>query len=376
MSTPTRKLKLAGGAMDSAANITLSGGGELLGLPASPSATGAASKEYVDGLVGGATSSSWKTYVRVVSTSNISLTGEQTIDGVAVVAGDRVLVAAQTTPTECGIYIASAGAWARSSDADEDGELDRGATVIASEGSTAGSIWTLVSSTGGFPQTQGWSRIVISGQFSTANVNINEGADSDFDYSVKAKGFITTGSALPAGPNYGIALTDTSAASANPTTASVLYSVSGELQYRTSGASEGAGQTNRVHNRAASVTGAGTDYTLTNSTSRVDFGTTDAEVALPSAGTYLVQANVQIQGDAIGAADEIRAKLYNSTDAAQVGEERSQTTAVASSFESILLSAIVTVTATKTIQIYAHNATSARGTIIAAKTTITYVRMY
>jgi len=47
-------VKLAGSTMDSAANLTLAGGGEVLGLPASPSATGAASKEYVDTQVGGA----------------------------------------------------------------------------------------------------------------------------------------------------------------------------------------------------------------------------------------------------------------------------------------------------------------------------------
>lgn len=41
-------VKLAGSSMDSAASLTFSGGGEVLGLPASPSATGAASKEYVD----------------------------------------------------------------------------------------------------------------------------------------------------------------------------------------------------------------------------------------------------------------------------------------------------------------------------------------
>lgn len=41
-------VKLAGSTMDSAASITFAGGGEVLGLPATPSATGAASKEYVD----------------------------------------------------------------------------------------------------------------------------------------------------------------------------------------------------------------------------------------------------------------------------------------------------------------------------------------
>lgn len=42
------KVDLAGDTMDSGADLTFAGGGEVLGLPATPSATGAASKEYVD----------------------------------------------------------------------------------------------------------------------------------------------------------------------------------------------------------------------------------------------------------------------------------------------------------------------------------------
>ena len=47
MSTPTRKVKTTGDTMASNADLTFQGGGEVLGLPATPSATGAASKEYV-----------------------------------------------------------------------------------------------------------------------------------------------------------------------------------------------------------------------------------------------------------------------------------------------------------------------------------------
>jgi len=50
-STADHYVLKSGDTMDSAANITFAGGGEVLGLPASPSATGAASKEYVDGLI-------------------------------------------------------------------------------------------------------------------------------------------------------------------------------------------------------------------------------------------------------------------------------------------------------------------------------------
>ena len=42
------KVDLAGDTMDSGADLTFAGGGEVLGLPASPSATGASSKEYTD----------------------------------------------------------------------------------------------------------------------------------------------------------------------------------------------------------------------------------------------------------------------------------------------------------------------------------------
>ena len=52
----------------------------------------------------------------VAATTNITLSGTQTIDTVAVVAGDRVLVAGQTDATENGIYDAAASAWSRATD--------------------------------------------------------------------------------------------------------------------------------------------------------------------------------------------------------------------------------------------------------------------
>lgn len=165
--------------------------------------------------------------------------------------------------------------------------------------------------------------------------------------------------------------------SGNPANNFAAFMLDGNaLFYRTAGSSEGIGANNYLHNRTDGVVGAGTAYSLTGSTARVDFGTTDAEVVLPTAGTYLLLATVQIQGDALGASDEIRVKLRNSTDASDVGVERSVTTAVASSFDPIDLLETVTVTASKTIQIFAFNTSSARGTIIAAKTAIRYVRLH
>lgn len=75
-----------------------------------------------DRLNGLTTSVAVKAPCRVATTANITLSGEQTIDGVAVVAGDRVLVKDQTTATENGIYVAATSTWTRATDFD--GSLD------------------------------------------------------------------------------------------------------------------------------------------------------------------------------------------------------------------------------------------------------------
>jgi hypothetical protein len=84
---------------------------------------------------------SWKAPVRAATTANITLSGAQTIDGVAIIAGDRVLVKSQTTGSANGIYVAATGAWTRASDMDTGPEAVGAATFI-SEGTTLGnSIW-------------------------------------------------------------------------------------------------------------------------------------------------------------------------------------------------------------------------------------------
>jgi hypothetical protein len=174
----------------------------------------------------------------------------------------------------------------------------------------------------------------------------------------------------------GVVLADGTAASANPTSAIAFWSASGVWQYRTSAASEGAGQTNHLHNRAEQVTGSGTDYTLTNATARVDFGTTDPQVTLPTAGTYLITAEVAVTNGAT-ATDNYQAKFYNSTDAGEVTSSAREVGAAAASQKLVIpLSAIVTVTASKTIQLYAHNTVAARGTVVSTQTAIRYVRLH
>jgi hypothetical protein len=83
-----------------------------------------------------------KRTVRVATTANITLSGTQTIDGIVLVAADRVLVKNQTTASQNGIYIVSTGAWTRATDADTSSEI--GAAVVAIDLGTVhgGSLWT------------------------------------------------------------------------------------------------------------------------------------------------------------------------------------------------------------------------------------------
>jgi hypothetical protein len=99
-------------------------------------------KSYVDSLVQGL---SWKNAVRATTTANITLSGTQTVDGVALVAGDRVLAKNQTTATQNGVYVVAAGAWTRAADMDgspDVGEVN-GAAVYTTDGTVnSDTTWT------------------------------------------------------------------------------------------------------------------------------------------------------------------------------------------------------------------------------------------
>lgn len=93
---------------------------------------------------GSSTVVDWKDSVRAATTANITLSGAQTIDGVSVIAGDRVLVKNQSTGSQNGIYVAATGAWSRSTDADASSEVTSGLTVVVEEGTaSAGKIYIL-----------------------------------------------------------------------------------------------------------------------------------------------------------------------------------------------------------------------------------------
>jgi hypothetical protein len=92
----------------------------------------AATKLYVDNAVEGL---DVKGSVKVATTANITLSGTQTIDDIAVVADDRVLVKDQSTASENGVYVVAAGAWSRADDADTF-DKHAGAFFFVEEGTT------------------------------------------------------------------------------------------------------------------------------------------------------------------------------------------------------------------------------------------------
>lgn len=92
-----------------------------------------ATKAYVDAAVTGL---KWKDAVRAATTSTITKTGAQTVDGVAVVAGDRVAIM-DGTAANTGLWLVAAGAWVRTVDADTASEVF-GMTFFVSEGTSNG----------------------------------------------------------------------------------------------------------------------------------------------------------------------------------------------------------------------------------------------
>jgi len=145
----------------------------------------AATKAYVDATRQGL---DVKASVRVSTLGNIVLAGTQTIDGVALNAGDRVLVRQQTTESENGIYVAATGPWSRATDANSSTNVTAGLFTFVSEGTqNADSGWvlttndtiTLGSTALSFTQFSGAGMVLID-QASTANVT--KGLEKDGNY--------------------------------------------------------------------------------------------------------------------------------------------------------------------------------------------------
>lgn len=90
-----------------------------------------------------------KDQVAAATTADVTLSGSQTIDGISVSTGDRVLVKDQTSGSENGIYVAGTGAWVRASDM-ASGSLASGTIVFVDDGtaSQADTGWRVATNSG------------------------------------------------------------------------------------------------------------------------------------------------------------------------------------------------------------------------------------
>jgi hypothetical protein len=87
-----------------------------------------------DRLAGLSTSVAIKAPVKAVSSANHTLSGEQTVGGVACVTGDRVLLKDQSTASQNGIYVVSTAAWTRALDFDGNRDAVNGTLVVSTSG--------------------------------------------------------------------------------------------------------------------------------------------------------------------------------------------------------------------------------------------------
>jgi len=158
----------AQGQITSATNTTINAITLTTGtISTTPSAsTDIANKTYVDTVAQGLDT---KASVVAATTVNITLSGTQTIDGIALVAADRCLVKNQTLSQNNGIYDVAAGAWTRSSDMNTWAQVP-GAYVFVEQGTTqADTGWVCTSDAGG---TLGTTAITWA-QFSGAGSGVS-----------------------------------------------------------------------------------------------------------------------------------------------------------------------------------------------------------
>ena len=127
------KLDESGGTMTGALAM---GTNKITGLGTPTDATDAATKAYVDSAAQGI---DWKASVRAATTASVTLASDlengDTLDGVTLATGNRILVKNQSTGSENGIYVVEAsGAPTRSTDADTNAELTSNFAVFVEEG--------------------------------------------------------------------------------------------------------------------------------------------------------------------------------------------------------------------------------------------------
>ena len=243
-----------------------------------------ATKAYVDSYVQGLDA---KASARAATTADITLSGAQTIDGVAVVATDRVLVKNQTVDTANGIYVAAAGSWVRADDANTSALLSPGTFIFVEEGTlngdagyvmTADAPVTLGTTSLTWVQFSGAGQVVAGAGLTKSNNTIDAvgtsnritvAADSiDISTSYVGQATITTLGTVATGTWQGTAV-------------GVAYGGTGATS--ASAARANLDATTKV---SATITGAGTTHTVTHNLNTRDITVQVYEAVSPYAQVF------------------------------------------------------------------------------------------
>lgn len=146
-----------------------------------------------------ASSAAVKGPVRGLSTTAITLSGEQTLQSIALVTGDRWAAGGQADSTLNGIYIVSTGAWQRAADFNRNDDVVNGSLLVVTGGSNAG-LWAVSCATSpahigttaitfsSFPAVAGYAPIA-SPAF-TGNPTAPTPSPGDADTSIATTGFV------------------------------------------------------------------------------------------------------------------------------------------------------------------------------------------
>jgi hypothetical protein len=160
-------LQLAGGTMAGTINMNSN---SITNLPAAVNPGDAVSLSVLQSYLNGV---SWKTAVLVATTANITLSGEQTIDGF-LTSASRVLVKNQSTASQNGIYVSGSGSWTRSTDMNAWSAVP-GAAVIVQEGTVNADLgYVCTSAPGGTLGTTAitFAQFTAAGSYTADNVTL------------------------------------------------------------------------------------------------------------------------------------------------------------------------------------------------------------
>ncbi len=272
---------------------------KITNLAAPVSDTDAANKAYVDAARSGL---DVKASVRAATTANITLSNTQTIDGVVLVAGDRVLVKDQTTGSQNGIYaVVSGGAWTRATDADISAEVTPGMFTFVEEGTAnADSGWvlstnstiTLGTTALAFVQFSGAGQLTAGDGLTKTGSQIDVVTASSTRIVVSADSIDLATTGVTAG-TYKSVTVDTYGrvtAGTSPTTLSGYGITDAQSQIASVGLLKGAGS------GSVSAAVAGTDYQAAISATGLLKGAGGGSVSAAVAGTDYLSPSSDIDG--------------------------------------------------------------------------------